>query len=93
MSEIEQNSTNELVNRRNRVDMWRENGIDPYGSRFDDAVPTAELKANFKDDCEEDQPARVAGRVLTARDMARSFYDCAGSIWHNSIVWTKECSW
>ena len=48
MSETEQNSTNELVNRRNRVDMWRENGIDPYGSRFDDAVPTAELKANFK---------------------------------------------
>ena len=71
MSETEQNSTNELVNRRNRVDMWRENGIDPYGSRFDDAVPTAELKANFKDDCEEDQPARVAGRVLTARDMGK----------------------
>ena len=71
MSDTEQNSTNELVNRRNRVDMWRENGIDPYGSRFDDAVPTAELKANFKDDCEEDQPARVAGRVLTARDMGK----------------------
>ena len=71
MSETEQNSTNELVNRRNRIEMWRDNGIDPFGSRFDSAVPTAELKANFKDDCEEDQPARVAGRVLTARDMGK----------------------
>ncbi|MCM8536796.1 MAG: lysine--tRNA ligase [Lentisphaeraceae bacterium] len=71
MSDLEQNSTNELVNRRNRVDMWRENGIDPYGSRFDEAVPSAELKANFKDECEEDQPAVVAGRVLTSRDMGK----------------------
>ncbi|MCM8532927.1 MAG: lysine--tRNA ligase [Lentisphaeraceae bacterium] len=71
MSDLEQNSTNELVNRRNRVDMWRENGIDPFGSRFDGAVPSAELKANFKDECEDVQPAVVAGRVLTSRDMGK----------------------
>lgn len=75
MSDIENNNevnpADELVHRRNRLDMWREAGIDPYGCRYDDAAYTADLKADFKDDCEDVQPAKVAGRIIAKRGMGK----------------------
>jgi lysyl-tRNA synthetase, class II len=74
MSDSENNETNvgdELLHRRNRVDMWREAGIEPYGCRYDDTQEVAVLKENFKDASEEDQPAKVAGRVIAKRGMGK----------------------
>ena len=74
MSDSENNDVSagdELAHRRSRVDMWLEAGIDPFGCRFDDTDEMAALKANFKDDCEEKQPAKVAGRVIAKRGMGK----------------------
>ena len=73
-SENIQDLAGELAHRRARVDMWREAGHDPYGSRFDNTSTAAELKAGFQDDCEDVQPARLAGRVMTSRDMGKAIF-------------------
>lgn len=74
----------EMMHRRNRLEMWREAGRDPYGERFDNITPSAELKAAFQDECEADQPARLTGRVIASRDMGKVIFmtiqDASGSI-------------
>jgi lysyl-tRNA synthetase, class II len=80
----EVNHTDELTFRRQRVDMWREAGYDPFGGRYAGAQNTIELKNNFKEDPELMQPARVAGRVMARREMGKATFmtlqDATGTI-------------
>jgi len=61
--------------RRNKLDKLRELGVDPYGGRFENVEPVAEVRAraealNLPDgEGREDQRARLAGRIVLQRGM------------------------
>ena len=61
--------------RRNKLDKLLELGVDPYGGRFENVEPVAEVRAraealNLPDgEGREDQRARLAGRIVLQRGM------------------------
>ncbi len=60
--------------RREKMELLRESGIDPFGQRFETTHEIGALKAAFEDDCE----VAIAGRILSRRDMGKSqFFDVA----------------
>lgn len=79
MSDNDQNqnppSESELLQvRREKLDLLREKGIDPFGGRFVTTHEIGELKADFI----EETPVRIAGRIVSRRDMGKSqFFDIA----------------
>ena len=54
--------------RREKLDGLRELGIDPFGGVYDTTTTPGELRENF----EEEQPVRLAGRITALRDMGKS---------------------
>ena len=78
------------ADRQAKLDALRELGVDPYGVRFDDVEPAADVLARFDDaqaDADGDTPtqrARVAGRVVLKRDMGKMSFmtirDSSGDI-------------
>lgn len=54
--------------RREKLDGLRELGIDPFGGFYDTTTTPGELRENF----EEEQPVRLAGRITALRDMGKS---------------------
>jgi len=63
--------------RAEKLAQLRELGIDPFGSRFDGAVPLAEIRAAFNPDAGPDaEPARVraAGRIMAKRGHGKSSF-------------------
>jgi lysyl-tRNA synthetase class 2 len=56
--------------RRQKVDAWRNLGVDPFGSAFANVVPAAQAIADYKDEA----PVRVAGRLVSIREMGKSVF-------------------
>ncbi|MDF1823310.1 MAG: lysine--tRNA ligase [Verrucomicrobiales bacterium] len=54
--------------RREKLDTLRELGVDPFGGFYETTVSPGELRENF----EEEQPVRLAGRITALRDMGKS---------------------
>jgi lysyl-tRNA synthetase class 2 len=48
-------------------------GLDPYGSRYDEAEPAAAIKARYRDG-DESQRARTAGRIVLLRDIGKLIF-------------------
>ena len=62
---------NELIAlRRKKLDMLRAKGIEPFGSAFEVSGSIAEVREQF----EEGQTLRVAGRITAHRDMGKSHF-------------------
>ncbi len=87
VQEEAQRPVDEIFNQRvKKVEELREQGIDPFGSRFDDAQVISEVKAGFREDAgeEEVQSATVAGRITAFRAMGKSIFadikDSSGKI-------------
>lgn len=60
--------------RRDKMELLREAGIDPFGQRFDTTHEIGDLKTEFSEDAE----VAVAGRIVSRRDMGKSqFFDIA----------------
>lgn len=58
--------------RREKMTALAEQGIDPFGKRFDRSTNSAELKAQYEDKEKEEleelaQTATIAGRIMTKR--------------------------
>ena len=56
--------------RRAKLDAWRADGIDPFGTSFPDTLSTAAVVADFA----EEKAVRVAGRIVAFRDMGKSIF-------------------
>ncbi len=69
-----------IEQRRRKAEALRERGVDPYGGRYEDVVPAAEILDSF----EEGASARAAGRLWLFRRMGRSAFahirDSSGQI-------------
>ncbi len=59
--------------RQEKLSQLQQLGIDPYGTRYDDAEQAESVKARFKDD-EEGQRARCAGRIVLLRDIGKLIF-------------------
>ncbi|WP_018290205.1 lysine--tRNA ligase [Verrucomicrobium sp. 3C] len=69
MSENEE--TSELLRlRREKLAAWRSRGIDPFGGSFPDTTSVAEILMHFA----EGRKARLAGRLLSIREMGKSLF-------------------
>jgi lysyl-tRNA synthetase, class II len=55
-----------------KLEALRERGVEPFGYSFDRTHSTAEARALFSDANGETEPVRIAGRILSLRDMGRS---------------------
>ena len=52
-----------------KVDSLTAEGVLPFGERFDGAEAIETIRARFVEDCEDEQPATIAGRLISFRDM------------------------
>lgn len=54
--------------RRDKLDSLREQGVDPFGAKYDTTHAPGALRENF----EEEKAVRIAGRITALRDMGKS---------------------
>ncbi len=54
--------------RREKLESLREQGVDPFGAKYETTHSPGALRANF----EEEKAVRVAGRITALRDMGKS---------------------
>lgn len=76
-AEIDNEAMNELFAQRlAKVKELRDNGIDPFGERFDDVEMVEACRAKYNPEApeEEEQPAIVAGRLTAMRLMGKSIF-------------------
>ncbi|UCG58339.1 MAG: lysine--tRNA ligase, partial [Phycisphaerales bacterium] len=69
--------------RRERLSLIGELGIDPYGGRYEGVEPAQQVKNRFKDD-DDTQQASCAGRIVLSRDIGKLIFltlrDSSGTI-------------
>jgi len=66
---------NELFQQRlDKVEELRAAGVNPFGERFDGDKRIAVLRAEFKPECTDKQPAIAAGRLMAMRLMGKSIF-------------------
>jgi lysyl-tRNA synthetase class 2 len=59
-----------LALRRARLDAWRNLGIDPFGGAFPGTETCAQVVQNYADE----RPVRVAGRLISKREMGKNVF-------------------
>jgi lysyl-tRNA synthetase class 2 len=59
--------------RQEKLSQIRALGLDPYGSRYDEAEPAAAIRARYRDG-DESQRARAAGRIVLLRDIGKLIF-------------------
>jgi lysyl-tRNA synthetase class 2 len=59
-----------LALRRARLEAWRNLGVDPFGGAFPGTETCAQAVANYADD----RPVRVAGRLISKREMGKNVF-------------------
>jgi lysyl-tRNA synthetase class 2 len=59
-----------LALRRARLDTWGEMGIDPFGEAFPGAETCRQVVENYA----EERPVRVAGRLISKREMGKNVF-------------------
>jgi lysyl-tRNA synthetase class 2 len=59
-----------LALRRARLDAWRNLGVDPFGAAFPGAETCAQAVADYADE----RPVRVAGRLISKREMGKNVF-------------------
>src|SRR4030042_302226 len=70
-------------NRKLKLEKIKQLGIYPYGGRYDETEPAADIKNRFEDD-KSDQKAKAAGRIVLLRDIGKLIFitlrDSSGTI-------------
>jgi lysyl-tRNA synthetase, class II len=61
-----------MRDRIEKLEVLRQRGIEPYGYRFDPTHTAASARELFTGEEEETQSVRVAGRIVSFRDMGKS---------------------
>ncbi|HJO92443.1 MAG TPA: lysine--tRNA ligase [Victivallales bacterium] len=68
-------STDEIFQKNlKKANEWRENGIDPYGQRYDGSISIDTLRSSYKEDEEEKIIGKIAGRIMAFRAMGKSIF-------------------
>ena len=76
--------------RRRKAETLRAKGLDPFGRRFPETIPTAEARRRFEA-AGEGAPARVAGRLMALREFGKLiFADLADWTGRIQIAFSKK---
>ena len=71
------------LQRQQKLSSIRELGIEPYGGRYENAEPAAQVRATYKQG-DESQRGRCAGRIVLLRDIGKLIFitlrDSSGTI-------------
>ncbi len=59
--------------RKQRLERIRQLGIDPYGSRYEEAEATVDVRSRFRDG-DDSQQANCAGRIVLLRDIGKLIF-------------------
>ncbi|MFA6716349.1 MAG: lysine--tRNA ligase [Victivallaceae bacterium] len=57
-----------------KIDELRETDILPFGECFDNTVKIADARASYKENSEDEQPVRIAGRLMARRIMGNAVF-------------------
>jgi lysyl-tRNA synthetase class 2 len=63
-----------FAQREAKIAELKEEGVAPFGARFDGAQSVCDVRTNYQEDVEEDQPACLAGRITAFRVMGKSIF-------------------
>lgn len=63
-----------FAQRMGKVEELESQGIPPFGSAFKDNTLVSQVRESFVEGSEEDQPARIAGRITAFRVMGKSIF-------------------
>ena len=80
--------------RLDKLDKYRDLGVDPYGGKFEGAEAADSIKGRFIDD-QEGQIACVAGRIVLLRDIGKLIFitlrDSSGTLQIGLSTWVWVC--
>ena len=73
---LEQNLNDQEQRRREKLPLYREKGIDPFGQKFPIDATSAGLREKFSslqpEEVREEEKVSIAGRIVLLRKMATS---------------------
>lgn len=70
----QQSAEDIFTQRLNKVEELKAEGVAPFGARFDGAEKTADIRAKFKEEVQEEQTCCAAGRITAFRVMGKSIF-------------------
>jgi lysyl-tRNA synthetase class 2 len=73
-NQVQESPENIFLQRTAKAEELRESGVLPFGERFDGAGKIADARASYKEDCEDEQKVRVAGRLMGRRIMGNAIF-------------------
>ncbi len=73
-NQVQESPENIFSQRAAKAEELREANILPFGERFDNAGKIADARASYKEDCEEEQKVRIAGRLMGRRIMGNAIF-------------------
>ena len=90
-----ENLTEQEIVRRNKLEKYKELGIDPFGQKFDVTHHAAEIKAEYKEKTEEELEALnahviVAGRIMFIRKMGKASFFAIQDKTGNQQIYIKK---
>ena len=75
---LEQDLNDQQQRRRDKLDLYREMGIDPFGCRYDVNSSSLELKSTYSylkaEECDENTLVKIAGRIVLLRKMGKASF-------------------
>jgi lysyl-tRNA synthetase class 2 len=72
--QVQETPENIFLQRKTKAEELQNAGILPFGERFDNAGKIADARASYKEDCEEEQPVKLAGRMMGRRIMGNAIF-------------------
>jgi len=73
-NQVQESPENIFLQRTSKAEELREAGVQPFGERFDGAGKIADARASYREDCEDEQKVRVAGRLMGRRIMGNAIF-------------------
>ena len=75
---LEQDLNDQQQRRREKLDLYREMGIDPFGCRYDVNSSSLELKSTYSylkaEECDENTLVKIAGTIVLLRKMGKASF-------------------
>ncbi len=73
-NQVQESPENIFSQRLAKAGELQDAGVLPFGERFDNVEKVAEVRASYKEDCENEQVVRVAGRLMGRRIMGNAVF-------------------
>ncbi len=73
-NQVQESPENIFFQRVAKAEELQEANVLPFGERFDNVVKIAVVRASYKEDCEDEQKVRIAGRLMGRRIMGNAIF-------------------